>query len=116
MTWDKNKVQADDAHDTSTDTPIMDFVVSRVRRSRLGDAWFSSLVPESVYSAERGRSSVEAWKTSALEIDESHSGAVDSHVYLFLADVVKSSDTVDMGILDRVLSGLGLPVSGKATS
>ena len=109
VTWDKNKVQADDAHDTSIDTPIMDFVVSRVRRSRLGAAWCSSLVPESVCRAGRGRSSVEAWFTSAHEIDESFSGAVDSHVHLFLADVVESSDTVDMEILDRVLSRLGLP-------
>ena len=28
---------------------------------------------------------------------------------LFVADVIKSSDTVDGGILDRVLSSLGLP-------
>ena len=32
----------------------------------------------------------------------------DSHVHVFVADVVKSFDTVDPGILDRVLRGLGL--------
>ena len=37
------------------------------------------------------------------------SGASDSHVHLFVADVIKSFDTVDRKILDRVLSSLGLP-------
>ena len=36
-------------------------------------------------------------------------GATDSHVHLFVADVIKSFDTVDRAILDRVLSSLGLP-------
>ena len=36
-------------------------------------------------------------------------GALDSHVHVFVADVVRSFDTVDRGILDRVLSSLGLP-------
>ena len=58
---------------------------------------------------ERGRGSVEAWYTSALDIEDVLSGAADSHVHLFVADVVKSFDTVDRGILDRVLSSLGLP-------
>ena len=52
-----------------------------------------------------GRASVEAWKTSSLDIEEVFAGATDSH--LFVADVVKSFDTVDRGILDRVLSSLG---------
>ena len=30
-------------------------------------------------------------------------------VHIFVADVIKSFDTVDRGILDRVLSSLGLP-------
>ena len=37
------------------------------------------------------------------------SGVVDSDVHLFVADVIKSFDTVDRGILDKVLSCLGLP-------
>ena len=37
------------------------------------------------------------------------SGVVDSDVHLFVAEVVKSSDTVDRGVLDFVLSSLGLP-------
>ena len=35
--------------------------------------------------------------------------AADSHVHLFVADVIKSFDTVDRGILDSVLSSLCLP-------
>ena len=50
-----------------------------------------------------------AWYTSALDIEEVLSGAADSHVHLFVADVVKSFDSVDRAILDRVLSSLGLP-------
>ena len=37
------------------------------------------------------------------------SGAPASDVHLFVADVVKSFDTVDRGVLDRVLGSLGLP-------
>ena len=58
---------------------------------------------------EVGRGSVEAWYTSAHDIEEVLSGAADSHVHLFVADVVKSFDTVDRNNLDRVLSSLGLP-------
>ena len=64
---------------------------------------------DSVFSAGGGRGSVEAWYTSALDIEEVLSGSSDSHVHLFVADVIKSCDTVDRKILDRVLSSLGLP-------
>ena len=37
------------------------------------------------------------------------SGAVDPDVHLFVADVIKSFDMVDRGMLDKVLSSLGLP-------
>ena len=77
------------------------------RMVRLED-WFRSWVPESVKSAGRGRSSVEAWYTTARDIEEVLSGAVDAHVHVFVADVLKSCDTVDREILDRVLSCLGL--------
>ena len=52
---------------------------------------------------------MEAWKTSALDIEEVLSGASDSHLHLFVADVIKSFDTVDRKVLDRVLSSRGLP-------
>ena len=87
-------------------------VVYRVWASaRMGqpDGWFRSWVPDSVFSAGGGRGSVEAWYTSAVDIEEVLSGGADSPVHLFVADVVKSFATVDRTILDRVLSSLGLP-------
>ena len=54
------------------------------------DDWFRSWVPDSVYSAAGGRSSVEAWYTTALDIEEVLSGATDSDIHLFVADVIKS--------------------------
>ena len=75
-------------------------VWASARMNQLDD-WFKSWVPDSVFSAGGGRGSVEAWYTSALDIEEVLSGAAD-------ADVVKSLDTVDKGILDSVLSSLGL--------
>ena len=79
--------------------------------ARMGqlDGWFKSWVPDSVFSAGGGRGSVEAWYNSSLDIEEILTGAAASDVHLFAADVVKAFDTVDRGILDRVLSSLGLP-------
>ena len=59
--------------------------------------WFQSWVPDSVFRAGGGRSSVEAWHTTALDVEEVLSGVVDSHVHLFVADVIKSFDTVWTG-------------------
>ena len=56
------------------------------------EGWFQSWVPESVF-----------------DIEEVLTGGADSHVHLFVADVIKSFDTVDRSVLDRVLSSLGLP-------
>ena len=73
------------------------------------EPWFRSWVPSCVFSAGGGRSSVQAWYTTALDIEEVLSGIVEGDVHIFVADVIKSFDTVDRGILDRVLSSLGLP-------
>ena len=81
--------------------PIVYRIWASARMGHL-DGWFKSWVPDSVFSAGCGRGSVEAWYTSALDIEEVLSGAADSHVHLFVADVVKSFDTVDRGILDHV--------------
>ena len=88
--------------------PIVYRIWASARMGQL-DGWFESWVPDSVFSAGGGRGSVAAWYTSALDIEEVLAGATDSHVHLFVADVVKSFDTVDRGILDRVLSSIGLP-------
>ena len=47
---------------------------------------FRCWVPESFYSAGCGRSSVEAWYTTALDIEEVLSGAAHSDVHLFVAE------------------------------
>ena len=88
--------------------PIVYRIWASARVGRLG-GWFKSWVPDSVFSAGRGRESMEVWCTSSLDIEEVLSGATDSDVHLFVADVIKSFDTVDRSILDRVLSSLGLP-------
>ena len=51
--------------------------------------WFQSWVTDSVFSTGGGRSSVEAWYSTALDIEESLSGALDSDVHIFVADVIK---------------------------
>ena len=73
------------------------------------EGWFRSWVPDSVFSAGGGRSSVEVWYTTALDIEEVLSGGVDFDIHLSVVDVIKSFDIVDRSILDRVLSSLGLP-------
>ena len=88
--------------------PVVCRIWASARMQQL-EGWFQSWVPGSVCSAGNGRSSVEAWYTAALDIEEVLAGAVDTHVHVFVADVVKSFDTVDKIILDRVLSSLGLP-------
>ena len=88
--------------------PVVHRIWASARMKQL-EGWFQSWVPSSVHSAGNGRSSVEAWYTTALDIEEVLSGAVDTHVHIFVADVVKSFDTVDRCFLDRVLSSLGLP-------
>ena len=88
--------------------PVVYRIWASTRMGQLGD-WFQSWVPSSVFSAGCGRGSVEAWYSTALDVEEVLSGAADSHVHLFVADVVKSFDTVDREILDSVLSSLGLP-------
>ena len=54
------------------------------------EGWFKSWVPDSVFCAGGGRGSVEAWYTTALDIEEVLAGAADYHVHLFVADVILS--------------------------
>ena len=88
--------------------PVVYRIWASARMGQLED-WFRSWVPDSVFIAGGGRGLVEAWCTSALDIEEVLTGATDSEVHLFVADVITSFDTVDKSIFDRVLSSLGLP-------
>ena len=66
-------------------------------------------MPKSVFTLGNGLSSVEAWFSTALDIEEVLSGTGGDQLHVLVADVIKSSDTVDRSILDCVLSRLGLP-------
>ena len=58
--------------------------------------WFDEWLPESLFSAGRGRRSVDSWYITALDIEEC------PRPHLFVADVVK----LDRNIQDCVLSRL----------
>ena len=66
-------------------------------------------LPKSVFSLGNGLSSVEAWFSTALDIEEVLSGTGGDQLHVMVADVIKSLDTVDRSILDCVLCRLGLP-------
>ena len=61
--------------------PVVYRIWASARMMHLGD-WFRSWVPESVCSAGGGRSFVEAWYLTALDIEEVLSGVVDSRVHV----------------------------------
>ena len=88
--------------------PVVYRIWASARMVQLED-WFQSWVPDLVFSAGGGRSSVEDWYTSVLDIEEVLSGVVDSDIHLFVADANKSFEAVDRSILDKVFSSLGLP-------
>ena len=70
--------------------PVVYRIWASTRMGQLGN-WFKSWVPQSVFGAGGGRGSFEAWYTSSLDIEEALAGATDSHVHLFVADVVMIS-------------------------
>ena len=71
--------------------------------------WVEGWLPASVFSLGNGLSSVEAWFSTALDIEEVLSGTGGDQLLVMVADVTKSFDTVDRSILDCALSRLGLP-------
>ena len=77
--------------------PVAYRIWASARMVQLED-WFRSWVP------------VSAWYTTAPDVEEVLAGAVGSDVHLFVADVVRSFDTVVRSIFHRVLSSLGLLV------
>ena len=71
--------------------------------------WFYSSVPDSVLSARKGVSSIDTWYATMVDIEEVLSNTHQGDFHVFVADVVKSFDTVDRDILDCALGYLGLP-------
>ena len=47
-------------------------------------SWCDSWLPSSVFSAGKGRSSVEAWYSTSIDIEEAISGIVDDDVHVLL--------------------------------
>ena len=71
--------------------------------------WVEGWSPKSVFSLGNGLSSVEAWFSAALDIEEVLSGAGGDQLHVMVADFIKSFDTVDGSILDCAMGRLGLP-------
>ena len=67
--------------------------------------WVEGWLPPSVFSLGSGLSSVEAWFSTALDLEEVLSGTGGDQLHVMVADVSKSFATVDRSILGR----LGLP-------
>ena len=63
--------------------PVVYRVWASARMLQL-EPWFRSWVPSCVFSAGGGRSSVEAWFTTALDIEEVLSGVVQGDVHILL--------------------------------
>ena len=66
-------------------------------------------IPQSVFGPGNGVSSVEAWFSNALDIEEVLSGAGGDQLHVMVADVIESFDTVDRSILDGALGRIALP-------
>ena len=79
-----------------------------LRHSHLKEC-FQGWVPQSVFSLGNGLSWIEAWFSTALEIEEVLAGAGSDQLHVLVADVMKSYDIVDRFILDCSLGRLGLP-------
>ena len=73
--------------------------------------WVEGWLPKSVFSLGNGLSLVEAWFSSALDIEEVLSGTGGDQLNVIVADVIKSFETVDRSIVDCALERLGLPDS-----
>ena len=71
--------------------------------------WVEGWLPKSLYSLGNGLYSVDAWCSTALDIEEVLSGTDGDQFHVMVADVIKSFDTVDRSILDCALGRLGLP-------
>ena len=75
---------------------------------RLSQEWVVGWLPKSVSSLGDGLFLVEAWFSTALDIEEVLSGTRGDQLHVMVADVIKSFDSVDRSILDCALGRLGL--------
>ena len=87
--------------------PINYRLWASLRLSHLKD-WVRSWVPESVFSVGNGVSSVKAWFSATLDVEEVLFGARDDQLHVPVADVIKSFDTVDRSMLDCALGRFGV--------
>ena len=89
---------------------VLPFVYRLWASLRLGHLrdWVEGWLPESVFSLGNGLSSVEAWFSTSLDIEEVLSGTGGDQLHVMVADVIRSFDTVDRSILDCALGRLGL--------
>ena len=62
-----------------------------------------------MFSLGNGLSSVEAWFSTALDVEEVLSGTGGDQLHVMVADVIKSFDTIDRSKLDCALGRLVLP-------
>ena len=88
--------------------PVVYRLWASLRLGHLGE-WVEVWLPKSVYSLGNGLSSVEAWFSTALDVEDVLSGTGGDQLHVMVADVIKSFDTVDRSILDCALGRLGLP-------
>ena len=90
--------------------PVVHRLWASLRLGHLRE-WVQSWVPKSVSSLGCGVSSVEAWFSAALDIEEvlAQMGGRRDQLHIMVADVIKSFDTVDKSILDCALGRTGLP-------
>ena len=88
--------------------PVANRLWASLRLGHLRE-WVEGWLPQSVFSLGNGLSSVEAWFSTALDIEEVLAGTGGDQLHVMVADVIKSFDTVDRSILDCALGRLGLP-------
>ena len=88
--------------------PVVHRLWASIRLAHLRK-WSHSRVSDSVFSAGNGVSSVGAWYATSLDIEEVLSHIRHCGFHIFVADIVKSFDTVDRDILDCAYWGFGLP-------
>ena len=69
--------------------------------------WVDGWLPKSVFSLGNGLCSVEAWFSTALDVEEVLAGTGGDQLHVMVADVIRSFDTVDRSILDCALGSPG---------